>query len=288
MPSKFKSILGSNRPSYFRESKSRPIKSRSQKIKFRRRYASSVATEIGGRLWTLTKMTTSLIVLGASIYYGQILWTQSSFFKISQVRFVTIPPLGLPEFLGLKAGQNIFNFNEGPLEMSALSKFPELESIDIVRGLSRDVTVEIEYRKPLATLEWNGKKMAVDRGGVVFSLDEAVSAEKPQPELAGFVPGPDLVQAMAALSTVSQELPDFYSLIKIIKTDKMQPLRLVFSNTSVVYWGDLETETIVGRAKKVQHVFREFSPKKPLAAIRFVTDDRLVLDQNWVQKASKS
>jgi cell division septal protein FtsQ len=284
MRRKYKSLLGSQRSSFFKEAKSRPEKFRSQRVKFRRRYATSLLTTWGVRVWALTKVLLVLGIVGLAVLKGQSFWETSRWLKIAGVQFVKPPTPALRAFLDIQPGDNIMDLKPNQLEKAGMAKFKQLKNLKIGRRLTRHVVVDFEYRTPFALLEVAGKNIGVDATGVVFPIDELKLTEPLPPTLAGFSPSAELSGTMAALSTIQKEVPEFYSLIKILKTDRMQPLRVVLKNDVVIYWGEMESSNVVGRTENILKVLSQFTPKKSFASLRFVTDDRLVMDSQWMPK----
>jgi cell division septal protein FtsQ len=286
MGKRTKSIFGSARASFFREPRRRrdPAVRRSQKIRFRRRSARSALRHAARSAWAFVQVGGVLGLAAWGIYEGREMWTKSEWLRVQNIAYEGDIPESLSGFLGLKRGQNLDLLNLTRKEADALKKYPELKSISISRTLMRGILVEGEARAPVALSEQNGHRVGVDEYGVVFPF----SAKRPAPDDLPVIVAPsvdDRVRAVNCLLEWKRAAPRFYSLVKNLETDRMHAFHVELSNGVEVYWGEMDLEHVNIRARHILKLMESFAPKKTPAHLRFVTDDRMVIDANWVRAA---
>lgn len=238
--------------------------------------------QTGRQLWRLAKIA----VVGALFFWGwregRYLWKDSTFLQVKSVRYEGDIPEKLRSSLGFSKVKNLLALSTGSLEKSALQEFPELESLNIRRSPTREVVVTGVYRRPLATLREQGPGAAIDGQGVIFSIAGRETQYGALP-LMGTALAEDRKVMADCLRRWKNQVPAFYSLVKEIETDKMHELRLRLDGDVSVRWGDAELGDILARANNVMKTLTNAQWKPGPASILFVTDERLVVEANWIK-----
>ena len=85
-----------------------------------------------------------------------------------------------------------------------------------------------------------------------------------------------------------KKVPAFFDVVKKLETDKLHALHVELSDGVTVDWGDLEPDAAVDKARNVLRLMEFFSPGRTPARLRFVTEDRIVMDASWQSAGSKS
>lgn len=275
------SLLGSRRSRIYKEPKSRSLSNkRKQRVRFRSRYAGSVAKQwskffingvltvavIGGGFWGVT----------SSIEF----WETSSTLRVQEVIFSNDIPTRLRSNFPIKSNDHLLKLRPSTLEQEFLTKFPELKSLAIRRTLFRNVSVSGKLRIPVARIPSSGEGMALDINGFSFPLsdnslltDHLPMIETPNVE--------DRRLLLTFLARWKKDLPLFYSLIKKIETDRMREFIVELSDGVLIDWGPIDEADIMARAKRVMRLRELFKQTKNPAWLTFVTNDRLVMDRNW-------
>ena len=284
-----KSLLGSSRPSYFREPKSTKRSAsvkRRQHIRIRKRHATTVLLGIGKRLGIFLLIVAS----GAGIFFGGqsliYFWNHSERVRVQAVIFEDNLPEGVKGSLPLKQGQNILLLKSKALEKEALRKFPELKEIHVRRGLDGTVRVKGELRTPVAFLKNVSPSTALDFEGVLFPISDQNRPVDPIPFLKS-VYVEDRSLLLQVLEAWREKAPAFYSLVRDLETDRMHRLFVELKDGVRVEWGDLFLSSTVKRAERILKIEENFTPKKVPATLRFITDERIVMDANWVKILKK-
>jgi cell division septal protein FtsQ len=234
-------------------------------------------------LATLKIMGQIVVVLGALfvIVAGAArVWEKAKLFQVKAVSYAGDIPEKLPAILRLAPGQNIVTLKPSDLERLGLKAFPELDALRVTRRIDKTVAVSGRYRREVAVLERNGKPFGIDAGGVIFPIGPKNPAKEGRPVIVGN-PGNDAADIAAALARLETRHPDFYLAIKEIKTDRILPVSLTLNDGVGVIWGRLAAEDVEEKMTNVMRVRQKFTPKKLPAVIRFVENDRLVVDANW-------
>jgi cell division septal protein FtsQ len=277
--------LRSSRGGFFSEPERRsPEKRRSQRVRFRRAYASSVMKRTWGNF---LKVAGGSVVIGGLIYGGVSawrFWEGSTTLRVAAVTFDgDIPPTLTAQF-PVKTGTHLFNVKSKKIEEALLAKFPELETLDISRGLDRTLVVTGRYKKAEALYESDGKTMGVMSDGTLFPL----AAHNPQAEnlvvLAGKTGPAARLQQLKALSAWKNDVPEFSALVKRIETDNIGAVRVVLEGGIVVQWGEMNENEFVVHAGNILNVLDRFTPARTPASLRVISTNRIVMDPNWKQK----
>jgi hypothetical protein len=86
---------------------------------------------------------------------------------------------------------------------------------------------------------------------------------------------------LACLAAWSSKQPTFSSQITECETDTIHRLQVKLADGTVIDWGALDPRVLSLRTQRVMRVLENYHPAKTPATLRFVTDDRLVMDANW-------
>jgi hypothetical protein len=220
-----KSLLGSKRSRFFREPRGGRFvfnapKRRAQHVKFRKRYVTSLARRVStGIGWAIL-----LGGVGAAAVFGgrasMKFWRTSPLVRATAVQFSDDVPAGLAEFLALHVGDNVFQIHPARMEQEALLKFPELESLSTRRTLDRRILVRGKFRKPVFRIQPSPNPMGVDEQGILFPIKTANRVPDSVPVLAG-AGITDRASWILFAKELEQKLPEFYSLVKRVETDKI-------------------------------------------------------------------
>lgn len=282
-----RSLFGSKRSRFFQEPKSRGGKSfsykRKQRVKFRSRYAGSVAKQ-----WSKTIVNTTVgcgIAAGAlwgSVAFANV-WKTSETLRVREIVFSGDLPDRLRASFPVKPNDHLLKISTAEIELNTLIKFPELEKFSVGRGLNRTLTVKGKYRTPVAMTHAQGEERAMDHSGTLFRLPETMHPQKPLPWVeTASIENRKLL--LSYLSTWEEDAPDFYSLVKKIETDRMRELYVELSDGVLINWGPMEESDILNKADKIIRFREMFQPVKTPANLMFVTSDRIVMDKNWQKK----
>lgn len=276
-----RSLFGSARGGFFKEpSRSRPTRERSQRVRFRRRYASSVARRTATVMWTLGRLGIVAAVVGWAGMVSLGWWRTTPLFKVQAVDIDASLPDGLPGFLAIKPGENLFSLDLGARRTAALTRFRELEDVKIRRTLKRGIYVSGRYRSAMAVVDKNGHPWGVDAHARVFPSGEKNPLP---PELPVLLPYRDdhLPMLVRRLQEWKKKTPEFYRLVKFLETDRIRSLNVELHDGVIVRWGTVDDETSVARAENVERLLAAYAPAKRPATLRFVSADRIVMDANW-------
>lgn len=284
MSSRNRSLFGSKRGRFIKETKRSSTKTRSQRVKFRRRYASAQLKSVQSFLIGTLKIGFSVAVLGWAGFFGWSFLKSNPYFRIQDVFFEGDIPPGLPQLMAIKTGDNIFKIKSGDKISAAMKEYPQLKSLKINRGIDRRVMVKGVYREPVALVETASGVRGLDEGGLVFSLTESKFPWHDLPFYSASGPEPIQQKSLNFLLEMKNSSADFYSRLKQIETDKMGMLRLTMKDETAVKWGEMDPSALRLRVTRLMKIFERFEPIKQPAALLFVTDDRIVMSANWKQK----
>lgn len=259
---------------------------RHQKIRFRHQYVTAVLKDVGFRFWNFLKW---FVVIG-SVAWGSIFlvhfWQTSPYLRIRGIKFIGDIPTKLPEVVSFRPGENIFFVNTSREEKDILREFPELKSVSLWRTPLREIVVSSEFRIPVAVCEKEGELSGIDSSGFIFPFTKENQAKEFLPLIRGFRKG-DLPGLMKDLLLLKKETPDFYSLIIRLETDTMNSINFELRDQIFIFWGELEERNLILKAKRVGEVLERFVPLKKPAKLRFVTENRLVIDSSWMAKENE-
>lgn len=258
---------------------------RSQRVRFRRRYVNSVARDMGTRILQVSTVALSLGIF----FYAAVAVTKFSkttpLLRIAQVDYLNDIPKNLPAALALEANGRLFSFDESALAAQGLMQFPQLKELSIRRTWNRHVKVSGTYRVPVARVDRGGRAGFVDVDGNIFSL----SSEESPPEteklvtIQGATGSETLKPMLLGLERLRREVPEFYSLIKSAETDRMQIVRITLDDNVTVVWGEMKEQDVIERAQNLLRLRNEFSHGHKPATLRFVANDRVIVDANWTR-----
>jgi cell division septal protein FtsQ len=135
------------------------------------------------------------------------------------------------------------------------------------------------YREPAAMLVGAASPTGIDSSGVAFPIPPGRTPDTALPEVDA--PARDRAVAVACLGTWQKKLPDFFVVVKKLECDRMRTFHVELSDGVTVDWGTLDTAQAVDRGRKILRLMTQFSPGKAPAHLRFVTEDRIVMDNAW-------
>ncbi len=247
---------------------------------------ATVLKDTGRKIWFWTQLGIGTAVLiWASIFLVHF-WNTSPTLRLNEIKFYGDIPENLPDSLSIKPGQNVFLLQISREEKKILREFPELRSISLWRTPFREIIVRGDFRIPVALSQKDGKTFGIDLAGFVFPIHKWNSPKETYPFITEFKRAqlPDL---MRALTRLRKEAPDFYSLISRLETDTINSVNVELRDKIFVVWGPLEPEVLMIKAGRVLEVLNNFVPIKKPAVLRFVTENRVVIDANWMAKAEE-
>ena len=256
-------------------------KRRTQRVRFRPRYASSVLHQTAQSLWQGIKITLILCLLigcGWGITY---FWNHSSLIRIDDIRYQGDIPAGLPRFLSINKGKNILLLPTRRLTKEAQQVYPELEELAIRRHWDQSVSITGKYRMPLSYWEDETGLKAIDKNGILFELPIGLSV----PEHLPIVRGTPYVESMEtvaqSLSLVKTKSPEFWKRFQSLEIEPLGQTKITLVDDILIYWGEIQPQTILPKAERVEKLLSEFHPTGTLASLRFVRENRIILDSHW-------
>jgi len=261
-------------------------KKRGKRVRLRRKYARSLMHRTLQSTWNVGLFGILAFSGLWLLRSGATFWKTSPFIQLQGVEFKKDVPPELKSFLSLKPGQNIFLINTARLQEAALKTFPELKSVSIRRNWDRTLSVQGEYRTPVVYYypKPSAARYGIGEDGRVFALKNAANATNDLPTLTGNRSDIDTQLLVEALEALKKSLPDFYSSIKQLKTDRINTIKVVLDGDVVIHWGELSLDSVLSKAKKVQNILDRFLPAKPMASMELVEGDRIVLDAHWIPR----
>lgn len=273
------------RGAFFREPARRsPEKKRSQKVKFRPRYAESVLKRTGTRFLQAATIAMVAFILGYAGLAGWKFWQASSTLRVKSIQFGEQVPAKLRASFPLKAGDHLFDAELSEIEENMAKNFPELEELSISRRINRSLFVDAKYKDPQALYEADGKMFGVYRDGTLFPVrEENMPAEK-RPILTGKA-GLHTRQAVVnALNIWKKDAPEFSGLVKRLETDNIGAVRVVLEGGAVIHWGEMNEKEFLIHAENILKILDRFTPAKTPAVLRVVSKNRIIMDSNWTPK----
>jgi cell division septal protein FtsQ len=254
-------------------------------VKFRRRYAAARAKALGEFAFVTTRLAVVAAVLVWVGGLGWRAWQESDYLRVQGVRFEGDIPSRLPPAIPIRDGMRLFDFNSSRLEEETLRRFVELKDVSIRRCLDRTVVIKGEYRDPVALLA-SPSLVGIDAFGVAFPLPKAKIPARPLAVIDA--PARERANAVAVLRLWERKLPAFFDVVKKLECDRMRAFRVELSDGVMVEWGSLDSATAVEKARKVLRLMTAYAPDKAPASLKFVTDDRIVMDAAWRPMPGKS
>ena len=144
-------------------------------------------------------------------------------------------------------------------------------------------------RDPISLITKNGITYGVDLDGIVFPIHDYNQPENPLPFFVGFKKDSPLFQRWAhSLSVLKNEFPEFYSQINRLETDTILTVNVVLNNGVIVDWTGMKPTRIADQTKNVLRIFDHYRPTGSPATMRFVTEDRIVINRNWKKIKEKN
>lgn len=251
---------------------------RVNRVKVRRRYVAARLRSLGEFAWIASRLG---VVAGVLVWGGGLAWhswRDSEFLRVQGIRYEGDIPQRLPASIPIREGAGLFSFNAGKLESEATRRFVELSEVVIDRGLDRTVVVRGRYRAPVAMLA-APVPTGIDAFGVAFPIPRGRAAVPGLPVIDA--PAKERAIAVACLGAWRRKLPAFFGVVKKLECDRMRSFQIELSDGVVIDWGTLEMADAVEKGKKILRVMTSFSPAKAPARLRFVTEDRIVMDSAW-------
>jgi cell division septal protein FtsQ len=252
---------------------------RVNRVKFRRRYAAARLKAAGELFWIASRLA---VVSAVLVWAGGMAWhgyRQSEFLKVQGVRYDGDIPARLPATIPIKTGIGLFTFDADKIEREAEKRFVELRDVTVGRSLDRHVVVRGRFRTPVAILESAQVPTGIDAFGIAFPIPPGRAPVKDLPVIDA--PARERANAVACLSAWERKLPAFFDVVKKLECDRMRTFRVELSDGVIIEWGSLELPTAVEKASKVMRVMHSFSPDRSPARLKFVTEDRIVMDAAW-------
>jgi cell division septal protein FtsQ len=218
-----------------------------------------------------------VLVWGAGLAWHA--WQDSSYLRVQAVRFEGDIPIRLPASVPVKAGARLFSFSSRQLEQEELRRFPELASLSIHRTFDRALVVQGRFRQPVALLDPSTVPTGIDPQGIAFPIPPDRVPERPLPLVAA-APR-DRANAIACLGAWQKKIPAFFDVVKKLECDRMRTFHVELSDGVMADLGDLDAANAVDKGQKILRLLESFSPGKSPAHLKFVTDDRIVMDNAW-------
>lgn len=285
-------VFGSRRPRFHKQKpvQKNVVKRRDQRVRFRRRYATSVLKNSGLRLWRLMQIFIVAILIGLGGKAFVSWWNTTTFNQISQITYSGDIPNGLAEILSLDEEQNFFLFSPAARENEALRQFPQLESLKIkrriTRTLAREVRIMGEYRVLLGHIRVKGRMYGFDKNGVIFPIEDRLLVDGGHyPVVVTHHSEPNIKPIARVLESWRAKKPEFFSQVIEISVEPDIELLIKLQNGAEVIWP--LTEELLDRVDHILRVLARFEPVKAPATLRFVTDQRIVMNSNWAPHQNK-
>ncbi len=258
---------------------------RRQKVRFRRRAATARLKIVGEALWVTSRIAivAGVVVWGAGLGWNA--WKSAEFFRITNVRFEGDVPPRLPGTIPVRAGIGIFSFSASDLEAEAKRRYPELGSLDVSRRFDRGLTIRGRYRTPMAMVV-APIPTAISADGTTFAVPASMTVPSALPVIDA--PVRQRAELVETLHLWQKKVPAFFEVVKKLETDKVHSFHVELSDGVTVDWGDLEPDSSVEKARNVLRLMEFFSPGRTPARLRFVTQDRIVMDASWQSAGSKT
>ena len=251
---------------------------RVNRVKFRRRYAAARLKSLGEFTWIASRLAivACVIVWGGGMAWHA--WRDSDFLRVQGVRYEGDIPQRLPATIPIREGIGLFSFSAKDLEVEAARRFVELAEVSIGRGLDRTVVVHGRYRAPVAILA-AAVPTGIDASGTAFPIPRGRAAVPGLPVIDA--PVKERAKVVACLAVWERKLPAFFGVVKKLECDRMRSFQVELSDGVIIDWGTLDTADAVEKGKKILRVMTSFSPEKAPARLKFVTEDRIVMDSAW-------
>lgn len=259
--------------------RSSPDRRRVNRVKFRRRYATARLKSLGEFTWIASRLAVvaGVLVWGAGLAWHA--WQDSSYLRVQTVRFEGDIPIRLPATVPVKAGARLFSFSSRDLQQDELRRFPELASLSVHRTFDRALVLRGRFREPVALLDPSLVPTGIDPQGLAFPIppDRVPEHALPLVEAAAR----DRAGAVACLGAWQKKVPAFFDVVKKLECDRMRTFHVELSDGVTVDLGTLDTAEAVDKGQKILRLLESFSPGKSPAHLKFVTEDRIVMDNVW-------
>lgn len=235
--------------------------------------------------WVVSRLgvVAAVVVWGGGFAWHA--WKNADFLRITDVRFEGDVPTRLPGSISLREGIGLFSFSASGIEAEAERRFPELASVDVDRRFDRGITVRSRYRVPVAMVAAS-VPTGIASDGVTFAVPASMDLPPGLPVIDA--PARQRPQLVEALGIWRKKLPAFFDVVKKLETDKLRSVRVELSDGVVIEWGEFDTDSAVDKARNVLRLMEFFSPGRAPARLRFVTDERIVMDPGWRPAGSKT
>ena len=256
-------------------------KKRPQRVKFRRRYASSLFQRSILRIWDFIKLTVFTFLIAGITLAAWKFWNTSPWIRIQAIHFEGDVPQALQKKILGFSGKNILKLKTGQMEKEFREAYPELKSLTLHRSWDRSIRVTGSYRDPVAFLSRSRYPQAIDSDGFLFRFNKEMPVPQGNPLLTGDLSSETLKKVAGTLFLFRKNIPSFYKRLQTIKTDRMRGTKITLFDDILLYWGDLNPKDDVIKGRRVQEILNRFHPQKKQATIRFLEDNRVVLDVNW-------
>lgn len=224
-------------------------------------------------------------VLAGVLFFGFRFVRDTQAMDVRDVIFEEPLPATVRENFPIRPKQNLLLLRPRTVERDLLKRYSELEDVSVSRTLRGAVKVSARYRRPIAFVAIAGNQQGIDRDGVVFPLSEAHSSVGALPTIKSANTS-DRILLLKLLDHWKSDAPNFYSLVKNLETDRMHRLSVEMSDNVFIDWDEMDLQRAVIRAERVIKLRTLFAPKKVPARLKFVTDDRIVMDANWTKSAT--
>jgi cell division septal protein FtsQ len=281
----FRGLLGSKRPSRIKDVRDvlrYRAPRRRQTIRFRSRYAKSILSKTGTSLWSVGQIAfvVGVLIWGYSLTRHAL--RNSNYLKVQGIQFDENLPSQIKILVPIKPGDNVFSFNSGLIENSIMEKYPELKKISVRRTFSR--TIVVEGKKCLFILRTArvNEVWGVDEEGVVFPFSETPGNLSDLPFFEANKINESKVQ-VKWLMKMKENSPELFSRVALCRLGAGDELKIQLKNGVEIQWGTIDEKSLNERSQNILRLLESFVPVGEPATLKFITSDRIVMNNNWVK-----
>jgi cell division protein FtsQ len=184
-----------------------------------------------------------LVLLSAAVVW--LVWF-SSVLSVREVRVLGVQDARASEVLAVAAvpvGVPLARLDTGAAEQR-VRDLPWVASAEVRRGWPIEAVIAVTLREPIAVMESDPRRLAVDADGVVFEMDQALPGRLPRMRAEGAA----LEVAVAVLQSLPDDIRD--RVVTVVATTR-DDVDLLLRSGDEVRWGNAsqaETKAEVLRA----------------------------------------
>ena len=189
-----------------------------------------------------------LVLVGLVLLSAAVVWLVwfSSVLSVREVRVLGVQDARASEVLAVAAvpvGVPLARLDTGAAEQR-VRDLPWVASAEVRRGWPIEAVIAVTLREPIAVMESDPRRLAVDADGVVFEMDQALPGRLPRMRAEGAA----LEVAVAVLQSLPDDIRD--RVVTVVATTR-DDVDLLLRSGDEVRWGNAsqaETKAEVLRA----------------------------------------